>query len=407
MLERVHSLIPFMVEHKPGMEFGMRREVGGIATILHVIAFSCCTDRDLTAKHANRSQLRGRSRRTIAIFVLATLAINTTAILILDELRPELRDPEYSRRISSLKEKLSENPQRPLVLVVGSSRTAMGVCPAKWEASRAPITSSRDFLLFNLSLIGGVPILESIVTQRAFADGIKPAAILLEYWPPLFNEERENIACASIDRMGSRDRSTLHHYHAGTDTIEQDLLSNRLNPLYASRNRLLAQLLPKWIPSHHRMDWMWHDIDGWGWKPGCDFKPGSSEPRTVLTGQARDVFKRLFAGYHLDSREDRAFRDTIELARQHNVQVSLIYMPESSEFRSWYTPSFEKAAREHFSRLTQDLGVPVIDARTWMDDGLFSDGFHLTRIGAAEFTLKLGLALAASLPSPNSHAIHH
>jgi hypothetical protein len=384
----------------------MRREVGGLSAILHVIAFSRRAGRNSTAKHADRSQLRGRSRRTIAIFVLATLAINAAAILILDEVRPGLRDPEYSRRISSLKERLAENPQRPLVLVVGSSRTAMGICPREWEASRDLKAGSPDLLLFNLSLIGGVPILESIVTQRAFADGIKPAAILLEYWPPLFNEERENIACASIDRMGARDRSILHNYHAGTDSIEQDLLSNRLNPLYASRNRLLAQLLPKWISSSQRIDWMWNDLDGWGWKPGCDFKTSPSEPRAILTRQARDAFKRLFAGYQIDPREDRAFRDTIEFARQHNVQVGLIYMPESSEFRAWYPPSIEKAAREHFSQLIQELGVPVIDARSWMDDGLFADGFHLTRIGAAEFTLKLGPAIAATLPFAIGRVIH-
>jgi hypothetical protein len=384
----------------------MRREVGGIAALFHVLTFLRRAGRDSTTKDTNRNQLRGHSRRTIAIFVFAALAINAAAILILDEIRPGLRDPEYSRRITSLKERLSENPQRPLVLVVGSSRTAMGICPGKWETIRAAKADSHDILLFNLSLIGGVPILELIVTHRVFADGIKPAAILLEYWPPLFNEEQENIVCASIDRMGARDRSILRNYCANPDSIEHDFLSNRLNPLFATRHRLLSQHFPKWIPSNNRMDWMWNDLDGWGWKPGCDFKPGPSESRTILTRQAKDAFKRLFAGYRLDSREDRAFRDAIELARRNNVQVGLIYMPESSEFRAWYPPTIEKAARDHFSRLTKELGVPAIDARSWMDDGLFSDGFHLTRIGAAEFTLQLEPALAASLLSPIGHAIH-
>jgi hypothetical protein len=155
------------------------------------------------------------------------------------------------------------------------------------------------------------------------------------------------------------------------------------------------------------MDWMWNDIDDWGWKPGCDFKPGPSESRTILVSQARGVFERLFTDYRIDSQQERALRETVVLARKKGVEVGFIYMPESSEFRGWYPPILEKAAREHFARITQELGVVAIDARTWMDDGQFSDGFHLTRIGAAEFTLKLRPAIDAAFPSLKGYAIRH
>jgi hypothetical protein len=331
------------------------------------------------------------------MFVLAIVAINATVGWLLDEVRPELRDPEYARRISSLRARVAENPQRPLVLVVGSSRTAMGIRPGEWEANRFSNAAAPDQMFFNLSLIGGGPLLELILTRRAFAEGIKPAVILLEYWPPLFKEDKDNTICASFDRLGSRDRAAVRAYFSETDSTESTFPNNSLNPVYSSRHRLLSQLFPKWIPSSQRMDWMWNDIDNWGWKAGCDFKPGPSESRTTLLKQSQEVFARLFNDYRIDPREDRAFRDAIALARKNDVQVCLIYMPESSEFQSWYPPRVEKAAREHFDRLTQELGVPVIDARTWMDDGLFSDGFHLTRIGAAEFTLKLCPTVANSL----------
>ena len=48
--------------------------------------------------------------------------------------------------------------------------------------------------------------------------------------------------------------------------------------------------------------------------------------------------------------------------------------------------------------ISRELAVPVINAREWMDDGLFVDGFHLSRIGAGEFTRKLGPAVAAAFP---------
>ena len=40
----------------------------------------------------------------------------------------------------------------------------------------------------------------------------------------------------------------------------------------------------------------------------------------------------------------------------------------------------------------------MIDARTWADDGLLVDGFHLSRTGAREFTRRLGPAVAATFP---------
>jgi hypothetical protein len=88
----------------------------------------------------------------------------------------------------------------------------------------------------------------------------------------------------------------------------------------------------------------------------------------------------------------------VAVARAHGAVVGFTYLPESSEFRSWYPPAAERAAREHLATLSRELGVPVIDARTWMDDGVFVDGFHLSRIGASLFTRKLGPAVAEAFP---------
>jgi hypothetical protein len=339
---------------------------------------------------------RGRPRTIIATFALILIAFNTSATLLLNELNPALRDPEYGGRITRLKSRLAENPQRPLVLIVGSSRTAMGVRPGEWEAIRTSKAGTPDPLIFNLSMIGGGPILELIVIQRAIADGIRPVAIWLEYWPPLMNEERDDAGCVTIDRLGSKDRAILYDYCRNPGSIDRELQSDRMNPIYFSRHRLLSQLFPRWIPTNARVDWMWSDIDSWGWKPGCDFQPGPSKSRSILVSQARDVFANRFEKYQIDPSKDRALREAIALARKSGIEIGLIFMPESSEFRNWYPAAVEDAARQHLQRLTRDLGIQVIDARDWMDDGLFSDGFHLTRIGAKEFTRKLSPVIAAS-----------
>src|ERR1700722_15596487 len=196
------------------MEVGMRSKDARFP--LSPLAFnpSSSAEPGLAAKRSERKDSRQRSRRTIAVFVLATLAINGAVAYFLDEARPRLRDPEYARRISSLRVRIAENPNRPLVLVVGSSRTAMGIKPNEREISRSAKAASNDFLMFNLSLIGGGPVLELIVAQRAFAEGIKPAVLLVEYWPPLLNLDRDNTNLSMIDRMGRREQGVMQEHNA-------------------------------------------------------------------------------------------------------------------------------------------------------------------------------------------------
>lgn len=329
---------------------------------------------------------RKSARSAIAAFALATLVLNIAAACLLDGTRLGLRDPEYSRRIARLRQRIAANQDRPLVLVVGSSRTAMGVRPGEWEASR-PATN-REPLLFNLGMIGGGPLLERIVIQRALADGIQPAAVLLEYWPPLFDRPRNELPVVSVDRLSARESETLATYCAS------DWPANRLNPVYGTRSRLLSQLLPRWLPAGIRLDWTWSELDEWGWKSGCDFQPGPSESRTILVKQARGVFTSIFETYRNDPRQERAFRDALAELQSRGIPVGLIYMPEASEFRQLYPAPIEQSCRQQFEQLIGEFQVPCIDARTWMADDLFSDGFHLTRIGAAEFTRKLGPLLS-------------
>ena len=55
---------------------------------------------------------RFRSRRTLVWFAVALLALHTAAFLLLDVVRPSLRDPEYGRRAASLRLTTSPRTRR-------------------------------------------------------------------------------------------------------------------------------------------------------------------------------------------------------------------------------------------------------------------------------------------------------
>jgi hypothetical protein len=352
-----------------------------------------------------RTAPAGRSRRKAArfalvCFALAVLGLHAVALVILDELRPGVRDPEYARRVRHLQARIAENPGRPVVLVIGNSRAAMGVRPAEWEAIRPAADGRPDPLIFNMSLLGGGPIMELMVLRRLYADGLRPDVVLLEYWPPYLHSqgmwaEPDRIA---PDRLYPIDRQIVRDYFPDPAKVEQQMRQYRWNPVYAARHRLLVQLLPKWLPPGKRMDWTWDTVDGWGWKPGFDYPPGMTPERAALLATCRDIYRPLFTGFKLSPDADRAIREAVALARSHGSRVGFVFLPEASEFRGWYPPRVERLAREHLANLSRELAVPVIDARLWVDDGLFVDGFHLSRIGATEFTRKFGPAVAEVRP---------
>jgi hypothetical protein len=340
--------------------------------------------------------LRKRSRAAALSFIGAVAVMHLAALLFLDEIRPGIRDPEYGRRVRHLRHRLAEDPARPSVLVIGSSRTAMGVRPSEWEGIRPAEVGQPDPLMFNMSLLGSGPLMELMVVNRLLADGIVPGMVLFEYWPPFFSSEKEweEPKRIAIDRLSPVDDPIVQDYFTNAAEVEQARRQYRWNPIHASRERLLAQVLPPWLPQSRRQDWAWHEIDPWGWKPGPDVAPGLTPERETRRDVCQAIYKPIFDDYRISPMAERAMRQAVATMRGRGVAVGLVYLPESSEFRGWYPPAVQKLANEHLAKLSQELDVPVIDARMWMNDEVFVDGFHLTRIGAAEFTRRLGPAIA-------------
>jgi hypothetical protein len=341
---------------------------------------------------------RRRGRAAVAWFAAAVVAINAAVMLAIAD--PRVRDPEYGLRAAALRQRLRENPDRPLVVVLGSSRAAMGVCPAEWEAIRPNDPNRPDPLLFNMAVLGAGPVLENMTLRRVYADGFRPAVVLIEYWPPFMMSEGgwEETNRIALGRLMEGDRPFVRDYFPDPARVERELDARRFSPIYANRQRLLGQLLPKWVSDAHRADGGWTGLDGWGWLPGFDLKPGMDEWRANAVANCAKLYRPLFEKYRITPVAERALRDSVALAREHGSAVGFVFLPESSEFRALYPERVQRRARKHLAKLSRELGVPVIDCREWMPDGAIVDGFHLSRSGCAEFTRKLGPAVAAAFP---------
>jgi hypothetical protein len=349
--------------------------------------------------HAPRPPRR-RARAALWWFAAAFLACNFAAFLAIDVADTNLRDPEYGRRLRHLKKRLAEHPDRPLVVVIGSSRASMGVRPAAWEAARPG--SPNDPLLFNMSLVGSGPLMELMCLRRLHDDGIRPDAVILEYWPPFLREDGPYFEPSRIDhaRLRDSDRALVREYWDQPDDTERLMRRDRLNPIFQTRQRLLAQVFPLWHPWDKRIDVGWAALDEWGWLAGLEesYPPKPGE-RQVRLDHCEKIYRTQFeSGFSIHPLADRAFRESVAAARSHGAKVAVAWMPESTEFRTWMPAEVERMTQEHLTKLRSNLDLPLIDLRHSMPDGYLVDGFHLSKAGASEFMKQFGPAVTEAFP---------
>src|SRR5215469_14180028 len=89
--------------------------------------------------HAPRRRIRFQARPaliwTLVFFLLGHLILGVYLV----HCYPELCDPEFHLRLRDLRARVTEAPDRPLALVLGSSRVAFGLRPASvMEAADGP-----------------------------------------------------------------------------------------------------------------------------------------------------------------------------------------------------------------------------------------------------------------------------
>src|SRR5437867_3537032 len=133
-----------------------------------------------TSARAARVGIRDRIRMTVFL-TLSLLAASQIAAAIVLEWGPDsLRDPEFYQKVPLYRARAAERPDAPLVLVLGSSRVYLGLRPAAIPANLRP----REPLPFNSGMVGAGPLCQRLMIDRWLRAGIRPAAVVWEFFPP-------------------------------------------------------------------------------------------------------------------------------------------------------------------------------------------------------------------------------
>jgi len=352
----------------------------GVRALLRAFALPVSARPVAASQHRSRRRLARASVWSGA----AAFAALTIGLAVSLEKTPELRDPEFGHRLNQLRDWKAKAPDRPLVLLVGSSRTQMGVSPAAMSFPNG----TTDPLVYNLGLMGATPTGVRFQLFRALDAGVRPDFVLAELFAANvgYNMPAERQPWTRPSRLSTHELDLLADDSHDRRAIPRQWMTARATPWYTQRLPLMSNWLPNWIPHLPVEQFSWITMDEYGYMPyPIKFETMTPEGRERLIGPAYLNHKRAIDPFRVCARPDRSLREIAERCSAEGIPLAFFRTPESPLFRSWYGPgSWEKAA-EYVSLLSRETGVPVFPAPEIPEEE-FADGHHLFQHGALKYS---------------------
>jgi hypothetical protein len=341
----------------------------------------------MVRRSRRRSFARSIARRDIVWCLAGVIGIQFVLAVALERWRPELRDPEYGHKLQLLRRVTAENPDRPLLVALGSSRTLNGLRPELHDAT--------DPLVFNFGLTRHGPILQLLALDRLLRDGVKPRFATIELLPVLLPQGEHELDGTPAFRQSWSDLQCLSQYGFSRPERSWSWLEARSAPAYTSRFVLMSRLAPDWVPWKNRQDFVWSSTDHWGWL--ASHVPQTAAANAGLASQDLTAMRE----HTIHPESARAVRMTLERLSAEHIEAAIVLMPEASWFRGAMPPDRAAKLSEFARSLSDENGVLLIDARDWcVDDEFLPDGHHLLPAGAERFTKRYDRDVLPRLAGP-------
>jgi hypothetical protein len=333
--------------------------------------------------------------RAVLLWGLAFyMALQAALFLVRDRWRSDLTETWRVKKWDQLRRLVARTPGRPLLVMLGSSRTDDAFDAECLDAVPGPESKPWVGYNFGVPMVG--PERAGIYLDEMLAAGIRPRAVLIEYVPAMLNETRRGLVSEEnwtfAPWLSFSDLRHLWGYWSHPRQKGSEWLAARLAPGYAFRLPLLLWVDRVLFPPHYRRiedpEWLWgfwpHDDQGY--RVARQFN--AHELRRGWVG-AFGTFGPTLQRLHLGQRPIQALRDLLERCRREKIATALVFMPESTIFRSWYRPGGLAEAHRLFEDLSCEYGALAIDADDWIPDTDFRDGHHVQGEGARAFTARL------------------
>lgn len=334
----------------------------------------------------SRSRRLRRFGRGVMLWVLFWFAAFQMAATFLKD-RWHKIGPYYElQKWPALERLVAEEPDRPLLLMMGSSRTSWAFQASALDGM--PDSDGRPMLVYNFGVPSTGPCFQLFCLRDMLAKGIRPRFLLIECLPLMWSETQRGVV--SEDSLLAFESLPLRRMLQWMPYLQRPRkgtnlwVQARIAPCYIFRNYIVSELAslatgnprPKHIP-----------IDNRGWH----LSPPAIAPATheILMAEAFAGYWPGLMNFRIGKTPYRAIHELFDLCRREKIPSALVLMPEDSRFRTWYSPEAKTAIRNLLDELRQTYGVETIDARTWLPDYAFDDGHHALLGGALIFTRRI------------------
>lgn len=334
--------------------------------------------------HPRRTQ-KAKAQFALAAFVAVFAAANAALAVALDTRLTILRFPEYGHRLASVRQLQAEHPDRPLALVIGSSRTQMALTPAAMGLPDGP----GEPVVFNFGLTGALPVHHPLGYHRLRADGVKPAAVVVEIFPALlcvpdaahttYAESGAGLTATEVAKLAPDTHETKPQVRWAR---------SRAFGLAEYSQGVQRHTIPDLFPAGYwfQYDQRFPDRMGFHSFPAKEIP---EEDRRRATAKAVGAYKSMCREMPISTTAERAYRDVVAACRADGVPVALYLAPESPLFHELYTPESREALARFVRVFADELGVPVFDTFAGWENGDFWDGHHMLPGGAEKFSRRL------------------
>ncbi len=351
--------------------------------------------RSLALARPRRLHQGGRATLLWALGLYAL--VQTVLVVVMDRWHPTVFETAARDKWQQLRQVKAAAPDQPLLLMLGSSRTQHAL-QAGW-LNGLPGPDGKPFLPYNFGLPAAGPVRQWVYLRELLDAGIRPRLLLVEVLPPLFSAPRGSTTgeedwleapYLSVSRL-----YRLWPYLARPHRKGRAWLESRLAPAYAHRPILRTWMEEKVSTGTNRAVRFPHDP--WGWMLP---HPCTDQVRAWRLAATWKSYGPTLSQFRMGKGPTRAMHDLVAFCREKRIPVVLVTMPESTLFRSWYSPEGRAGPRRLLEELHKAYGVPVIDANDWVEDNDFIDGHHVLARGSWVFTARLRHELQTLLAQP-------
>jgi hypothetical protein len=321
----------------------------------------------------------------LAVFLVADLAM----AIALETVMPEWREPEFGHRLATIRQAQRESPNRPLVVVIGSSRTQNAIRPASMNLPDTPLSPR----VFNVGQTASPPLKELLTLKRLLHEGVKPAAVMVEIMPAMLTVDgpAEDQLKTQVARLDFSDLGLMAPYCENVEALRLAWLAARAFPWHTQRHSLVSHWFPRWLPWERRIDFQWDSVDADGFQPLGEVSP---EEREKAVKHAHKEYEGAFARFEPQSVDKtisvRVMRDLVATCRAEKIPVAFLIPPVSPAFRAAFAPGVYSAGEAYLLGLGRQLDVVVFPAPRDMTEDEFRDGHHLLKAGAERYSRWLG-----------------